>query len=153
MIVTNIACIEEQLRFTPGLKKAIDFLRHTDLERLLDGRTEIDGNRVFALVQRYQTMSGGAPNFERHRKYIDIQVIISGVEVIGWTHGDCMEVTDPYDEIKDICFGKVAPGTWTPVRLEAGQLAVLWPSDAHAPKQASGVPAKVSKIVVKVAVE
>jgi len=29
---------------------------------------------------------------------------------------------------------------------------VLWPADAHAPKGAAGVPSRVMKIVVKVAV-
>lgn len=150
MIVTDIAHIEEQLRMTPGLRKAIDFLRRTDLERLADGRTEIDGERVFALVQRYETEKSGTLNFECHRKYIDIQVIVAGVEMIGWTDADRMEVTKPYDEARDACFGRAA--AWTPVRLEAGRLAVFWPSDAHAPKQCVEAPSPVMKIVVKVAV-
>ena len=150
MIVTDVNHIEEQLRMTPELKKAVDFLIRTDLPRLADGRTEIDGDRVFALVQRYETLSHGAPRFEYHRKYIDIQVIVSGVEIICWTDADRLEVAEPYNEGKDICFGTAK--TWTPVRLEAGQLAVFWPSDAHAPKQSAGAPVQVMKIVVKVGV-
>ncbi len=134
MIITDIAHIEEQIRMTPELRKAIDFLRRTDLPRLPDGRTEIDGDRVFALAQRYETEKSGALNFECHRKYIDIQVIVSGVEMIGWALVDRLEVTKPYDEAKDVCFGRVAAGAWTPVRLGSCQLAAFWPSDAHAPK-------------------
>lgn len=152
MIVTDIAHIEEQIRMTPELRKAIDFLRRIDLPRLADGKTEIDGDRVFALVQHYETEKNDTLNFEYHRKYIDIQVIVSGVEMIGWTDADHMEVTKPYDEVKDACFGRVPDGAWTPLRLEAGQLAVFWPPDAHAPKQCVGAPAEVMKIVVKVAV-
>lgn len=149
MIVTNMEHIEEQLRMTSDLRKAIDFLRQTGLPRLADGRTEIDGDRVFALVQRYTTANDGTLNFEYHRKYIDIQVIVSGVEMIGWTDADRLEVTTPYDEAKDVCFGRAAAGAWTPVRLEAGQLAVFWPADAHAPKQCADAPLRVMKIVVK----
>ena len=152
MIITDITHIEEQLRMTPDLRKAIDFLRRTGLPGLADGRTEIDGDRVFALVQRYLTGSDEPLNFEHHRKYIDIQVIVSGVEMIGWTDAEHMEVTKPYDEARDACFGRVPDGAWTPLRLEAGQLAVFWPSDAHAPKQCTDAPSPVMKIVMKVAV-
>ncbi len=148
MIVTDLEHIEEQLRMTPELKKAVDFLKRTDLSRLPDGRTEIDGDRVFALTQRYETVNDAILKFEHHQKYIDIQVIVSGVEVIGWTDAGRLEVTKPYDKEKDVCFGKAA--AWTPVRLDAGQLAVFWPSDAHAPKQCAGAPASVMKVVVKV---
>jgi len=150
VIATDLAHIEVQLLMTPELIKAVDFLKRTDLPRLPDGRTEIDGDRVFALVQRYETLGPGTPKFEYHRKYIDIQLLVSGVEVICWALADRMEITEPFDEGKDICFGRA--NTWTPVRLEAGQLAVFWPSDAHAPKQSAGAPAAVMKIVVKVAV-
>lgn len=152
MIITDKEHIKDQLRMTPALKIAADFLRQTDLPRLAEGRTEIDGDRVFALAQRYETSTAGAPLFEFHRKYIDIQIVVSGVEVIGWMPADRMEVTEPYDETRDICFGKAPAGAWTPVRLEAGQLAVFWPSDAHAPKQSAGASSAVMKIVVKVSV-
>ncbi len=150
MIVTDMRHIKKQLRMTAALRKAIDFLQGTDLPRLADGRTEIDGDRVFALTQCYETVNDGTLNFEYHRKYIDIQVIVSGAEVIPWAPADQIEVTKSYDEGKDVCFGRTK--TWTPVRLEAGQLAIFWPSDAHAPKQNAGAPTAVMKVVVKVAI-
>ena len=57
----------------------------------------------------------------------------------------------PYDAAKDAWLGTVPAAEITPVRLSAGQLAVLYPADAHAPKRAAGAPVPVSKIVVKVA--
>lgn len=137
----------------PSLRKACDFLRGRDLDALPDGRVDIDGDRVFALVQRYETVVTEAPKFEYHRKYIDVQFIVSGEEVIGWASDGTMTVSEAYDEKKDICFGTVKKGTWTPVHLQAGQLMVLWPEDAHAPKLAAGEPLPVMKIVIKVAVE
>jgi YhcH/YjgK/YiaL family protein len=113
---------------------------------------EIDGDRVFALVQRYETVRTDAPTFEYHRKYIDVQFVATGEEVIGWAPAERMSVTKAYDAGKDICFGTVAAGTWTPVHLQAGQVAVFWPEDGHAPKGAARVPSSVMKIVVKVAV-
>ena len=152
MVVTDLDHSDHQTAGDPGLRKAFAFLRSPGIRQLPEGRVEIDGDRVFALVQRYETMMTDAPKFEFHQKYIDVQFIVSGEEVIGWAPVARMTITDAYDENKDICFGTVAKGTWTPVHLQAGQLAVLWPEDGHAPKLASNASLPVMKIVVKVAV-
>jgi YhcH/YjgK/YiaL family protein len=152
MVVTDLDHLDHQISVNHGLRKAFAFLRSPDTHGLADGRIEIEGDRVFALVQRYETMVTDAPKFEFHRKFIDVQFIVSGEEVIGWAPSELMTVTEAYDAGKDICFGSVAKGTWTPVHLQAGQLAVLWPEDGHAPKLAVRAPASVMKIVVKVAV-
>lgn len=62
-------------------------------------------------------------------------------------------ITEPYDADRDLCFGTVGTGKWSPMHLQSGQLAVLWPEDGHAPKLSAGIPALVMKIVVKVALE
>ena len=153
MIVADLNNIDYQVPQTPSLRKALEFLRRSGVADLPDGRVDIDGDRVFALVQRYETVRTEAPMFEYHRKYIDVQFLAKGEEVIGWAITETMKITKAYDEKKDICFGTVKKGKWTPVLLRAGQTAVLWPEDAHAPKLAADDPTQVMKIVVKVAVE
>ena len=153
MIVSNLNTISHQVLMTPSFRRAFDFLRASAVHKLSDGRVDIDGDRVFALVQRYESVRTAAPKFEYHRKYIDVQFIASGEEVIGWAISETMKVTGAYDDKKDICFGTVTDGKWTPVHLQAGQLMVLWPEDAHAPKLAAGEPLPVMKIVIKVAIE
>lgn len=151
MIVTDLKHIDHQACITTALKKAIDFLRRPDIGNMADGRVDIDGDRVFALVQRYETIITDVPRFEYHRKYIDIQYIVSGEEVMGWAPAEQMTVTEAYDGNRDICFGTVPEGEMTPVYLKGGKLAVLYPEDGHAPKLAAGRSSFVSKIVVKVA--
>ena len=153
MIVSDLEHIERQAKMTQALRKAVEFLRRPDLAALPDGRVEIDGERVYALPQRYETLAADRPRFEHHRKYIDIQFIVSGAEVIGWAPVERMQVTEAYDPERDIAFGTVPEGEMTPVLLRAGQFAVLHPEDGHAPRLAAGSPAPVFKIVVKVAVE
>jgi biofilm protein TabA len=152
MLVSDLEHIDHQIDSTPGLKKAFAFLRSNALRGLPDGRVEIDGDRVFALVQRYHTKAIDSPTFEFHRKYIDIQFIVSGEEIIGWAPLEGITVTEAYDAERDVCIGTSAKGSWTRAYLEAGQLAVLWPEDGHAPKLAGCAPSSVMKIVVKVAV-
>jgi len=151
MIIADLKHLASQAPSSPGLRAAIEFLGRKDIRELADGRFEIDGDRVFAMVQRYETALTGAPKFEGHRKFIDVQFIVSGEEIIGWTPIGRMTVTEAYDSEKDVCFGTAKAGEWTPVRLEAGQAAVLWPEDGHAPKLAAGAPSPVMKVVVKVA--
>ena len=151
MIVTDLNHIEQQVLMTHALKKAIDFLRRLDVDGLTDGKAEIEGEDVFAIVQRYETAVMDIPKFEYHKKYIDIQYILSGEEVIGWAPSAQMTITGTYDIDKDICFGTVPKGQITPVYLQACQLAVLFPEDGHAPRLAVNAPSHVLKIVVKVA--
>ena len=151
MIVTDIAHLADQVMLTPALQKASAFLQSLPAGPLPDGRIEINGDDAFALVQSYETHTG-AWLFEGHRKYLDIQYVASGEEVIGWAFIDRTTVTVPYDPAKDAWLGTVPADAITPVRLTAGQLAVLYPTDAHAPRHAAGAAVAVQKIVVKVAV-
>ncbi|MCC6543834.1 MAG: YhcH/YjgK/YiaL family protein [Nitrospirae bacterium] len=152
MIVTDIRHIAHQISMSSALKMAIDFLQEPDIHDLADGRVNIDGQHVFALVQRYETIIADIPRFEYHRAFMDIQYIVSGEEIIGWAPAGRMVVTELYNSEQDICFGIVPKGEITPVYLQAGQLAILYPEDSHAPKLAAGSPSQVTKIVVKVAV-
>jgi len=152
MIVTDVTHLAEQATLTPALQKALAFLQGLTGEPLADGRIEIDGSNAYALVQSYETQADGDWVFEGHRKYLDIQYILSGEEVIGWAFIDRVAITMAYDPAKDAWLGTVPAAEITPVRLTAGQLAVLYPTDAHAPKRAAGAPMPVKKIVVKVAV-
>lgn len=151
MIVTDLKHISGQCPMTDGMIKAVEFLRLRGIHELPDGEIEIDSVRVYAIVQRYETSKMDVPRFEYHQKYIDVQYIVSGEEIIGWSPAERIKVLEAYDGDKDICFG-AATGEWTPVYVQAGQMAVLYPEDGHAPRLAAGFPSRVMKIVVKVAV-
>lgn len=153
MIVADLDTIEHQMPQTPEFRQAIAFLRRKDLPDLPDGKIAIDGTRVFAILQRYRTAIDDAPKFEYHRKYLDVQYVLSGEEIIGWAPAAGMIPSFNYDTVQDICYGLMEPGTWSPVHLRAGQLAVLWPEDGHVPRIAAGSPCLVRKIVVKIAVQ
>jgi YhcH/YjgK/YiaL family protein len=155
MIVSDLEHVIGQAAHTPFLAKALDWLRTTRGQELPEGRLEIDGSNVYALVQSYRTTllaPGDGPLFEAHRKYIDVQYVVSGTEAIGWVPLERLIVTAAYDPATEALLGTAPPGEMTLVRLSAGQLVVLWPEDAHAPRLAVGEPAPVKKIVVKVAV-
>lgn len=114
------------------------------------GRIELDGDRLFAMMQEYPTKPEKDCFWEAHRKYIDIQYICDGVEEIGYAPLTSLKVIEPYDAGKD--FVKLA-GSGSILRMPAGMFAVFFPHDGHKPcMAANGVVAPVRKIVVKVAV-
>jgi len=153
MIITSLETITSQALISPGIQKALDFLRQTIGKDLPNGRIEIDGANVYALVQSYTTKPENAsPRFEAHRKYIDFQYVVSGKELLGWAPLDKMAATDVYDPAKDVQHGTVSVDEAAFVPLTSGGMVVVYPWDAHAPGLAAGQPAPVKKIVIKVAV-
>ena len=150
MILDTLPQWRRYSSLNPRFAKAFAFLEQVTAA-VADGRHEIDGDEVFALVQRYETRPvAGQP--EAHRRYVDIQFIVAGREVIQWAPlASLSEVTKPYDDTKDAGF--FASGdAMVPVRVAAGQFAILFPDDAHAPCCAWAGPEPVIKVVVKVAV-
>jgi biofilm protein TabA len=151
MIVGTLQEVSQQCDLSSLMQKALDFLRNVQVGELPDGRIDIDGTNVYAIVQSYTSSPSTEPlKFEAHRKYIDIQYLITGRELIGWAHLDKLMTTIPYNDVKDALYGVVSPENVTFVHYAAGQAVVLYPSDAHAPGLAWGNPAYIKKIVLKV---
>jgi len=142
--LSNAACYRG---VGPGITRALDWLTRNDPTRLAAGRHEIDGERLYAMVSEYQTKLRDQSFWEAHRKYIDVQFVVAGVEEIGWAGLADLREIEPYDPAKD--FTKLA-GEGSFFRVSAGLFAVLFPQDAHMPGIAAGSPTRVRKIVVKV---
>jgi biofilm protein TabA len=132
----------------PRLAAGFDFLRKLPAD-IADGRHEIDGDRLFALVQSYTTTPAATRKLEHHRKYADIQYLFAGEEIIEHVPLDGLPVDTPYDEAKD--YGLVRdPAVRSAVILRPGGWAVFFPQDAHKPGCALGAPGAVRKVVIKV---
>ena len=132
-----------------GLAQAFAFLASAPLAALAPGRHAITGDRVFALVQDYLTKPPDTGVWEAHRRYIDVQYVVSGTERLDYAPLDRLTVTQPYDEAKDVL---LLAGEGDRVTAAAGTFVVFFPHDAHMPGLALGGPAPVRKVVVKVAV-
>ncbi len=154
MIITDLEHLTQQMGPSAALQKILDFLRDPHTANLQPGRVDLDGTQVYALIQAYDTLPIlPEVKFEAHRQYIDIQYIVSGVEVMGWAALKDVPGLTPYDSEKDACFGKLSTAEMTAVRVAAGQAAIFFPEDAHAPKLALAEPSAVKKIVVKVSLD
>ncbi len=112
------------------------------------GRYEIDGNRLYAMVQTYATRPVEEVRWEAHRKYIDIQFMLSGRERIGCADVKQLTNPDPYNPDKD---AQMADGADSPayLPLSKGAFVILYPQDAHQPSCADESACDVEKIDVK----
>jgi biofilm protein TabA len=154
MILAKLANLTHQMRASGYLQRAVDFLVDPANQGLPDGRYEIEGEKVFALVQSFETIPAQTGiQFEAHRRYIDIQYVTNGCERMDWIPLDQVQVTLPYDPARDFCEGIDARGQAVSVIVAAGEAAVFFPEDAHAPKLAVDQPEPVRKIVIKLVVE
>lgn len=127
---------------------ALDFLRGRPLESLPLERIEIAGQSVYAMVSKPKSRSRAEAPLEAHRKYIDIQYLISGVEEIGWkSRTRCRQQKEAYDATKDVEFFSDAPDSFA--TLHPGDFVIFFPDDAHAPLIGTG---DLHKIVIKVMV-
>ncbi len=131
-----------------GLTEGFGFLDQPGLAKLSDGKYEIAGDRVFAIVDRTQGRKVEDAELEGHRKYIDIQYVISGEESMGWAPREGLVNSVDYDAEKDLEFFAGEPESI--VRVPAGSFAVFLPSDAHLPLIGEG---PIHKVIIKVAMD
>jgi YhcH/YjgK/YiaL family protein len=127
--------------------KAFAFLREHDLDSLSKGGHGIDGENVYATVTENPTRDFDSTGWESHRKYIDIQYVIEGKELIGVKPVSKATITHPYEEKYDTANysgeGKLYAAT-------PGTFFIFFPSDAHRPNITPGGNKVVKKIVIKV---
>ena len=145
----------ENIKFYTGLSEkianALKFLSSTNFIKQADGKYPLDGDNIFYIVQRYQTKPFTEGKLEVHRKYIDIQYVISGTEISGHALLDKLVIDQPYDKEKDRAFYHV-PQNINNIILTSGTFAIFFPHDAHMPGKQLTEPTDVLKVVVKVSV-
>ena len=147
MIVDKIENGAQYAALHPNFKAAFDYLQAQDLQALEVGTNVIaDGLKVIVSDKDGVSVETATQKFECHNKNIDIQLCIRGNEIIGWQpRADCSSPKGDYNEEKDVTFFNDAPDMF--FNLKAGQFAIFYPEDVHAPMIGEGL---IKKLVVQV---
>lgn len=152
MIITNIKSPELSLyeRLNVNFPKAFDIVRNV-LENAPEvGRYEVDGKNLYYMVQSYDTKTAGEAQFEAHKRYIDIQVVLNGEEIIRFESPDKLALVKEYSEEKD-CQMFAMNREFDSVRLRRGDIAIIFPEEPHAPAIGTAAqPQNVGKLVIKI---
>ncbi len=149
MILAPLANLDRYAILHPLFAQAFQRLR--ELARrpeLPAGRVELDGEALYAVVVEGAGRLLAEAKLETHRAYIDLQFTAIGCDRIGWSPLAAVTGSEGYDAAKDLEFYTATPQAW--FEVPAGQVAIFFPDDAHAPMANCGQPTR--KIVVKVAV-
>ena len=146
MVIDKLENIEKYVPLNPLFAQAVEFLKSHDLNTLEPGKTELKGKDLLVNVTATKPKTKEQARLETHRDFIDIQIPLSGTEVMGYTPArDCRPADSPYSEEKDITFFEGLAESY--IDVKPGMFAIFFPQDGHAP----GItPDGVKKIIIKV---
>lgn len=113
------------------------------------GIYEINGKDLFAMVQDFTTRQEGY--YETHERYIDIQYMAEGKELVYIAQRNELTAKETYDPAEDVRFYE-DDDLQSRFVFNAGSFVIFFPDDAHKPSMALGAPANAKKIVLKVKV-
>lgn len=149
MVIDKIINCHNYFSLNTRFSTAFEYLLGTDFSKLEPGRYEVDSNEIFALVSDYDTKDITTCKWEAHRKYIDIQFMVSGTENFGYTNLDSLKTVQDYNDEKDFL---LLEGEGDFLKFDKDSFIIVFPQDAHMPGVVYDAPGPVRKVVVKVRV-
>ncbi|MDA0659841.1 MAG: YhcH/YjgK/YiaL family protein [Planctomycetota bacterium] len=150
MILDKLSNANSYFGLHERIAAALQYLQQHDWTTPPPGKIVIQGDQIYALVQDNTTKPRQEGVWEAHRRYIDVQLVASGVEEMGYANVDTLTIQKPYDAKDDY---ELFTGNGSYVTVPTGSFAIFFPQDGHIPGLAvHDEPASVRKVVVKVAV-
>ncbi|UQB41402.1 YhcH/YjgK/YiaL family protein [Thiomicrospira microaerophila] len=131
----------------PSIDQALDYIIKTPASELAQhppGRTSLS-DQIDAIIDEYETQSSEGKHYEAHQRFVDVQLVISGEEYMGFAPLSHQTPIQAYDPDRDFALYQVAGQM---VKVKAGMFVIFFPTDLHLPS--IGTPAKqVRKLVLK----
>lgn len=154
MIYGEIEHFRGRFCTSQAVKTALDFLVDR-IPSLEDGKHDVEDG-IFVQVKRYSPAPAAARRYESHIKYVDIQVVYEGSEIIYYQPLlDSMTKAVVEDRLatNDVRFHAEPPaGPEIPIKLRPGLFVLLMPEDAHK-TECIGDSATARKAIAKIPVE
>ena len=149
MILSTLSQSSRYATLHPLFPRAFEYIWKTELLSLAPGRYPIVGEDLFAIVEHVPGRTRAEAKLECHRRYIDIQLVLDGMDEMGWKAlADCTQPVSDYSAEKDIRFFHDAPSSW--IDTPPGAFCIFFPEDAHAPLVGEGI---IRKVIFKIAAE
>jgi biofilm protein TabA len=151
MIIDELSNLHNYNGLSRYIKAVSEYFSAIEPAKLTDGKLAIGSSGVYALVSEYHTRPASECCIECHKKFIDIQIVATGQERVGYSPRSLCTAEGDYDPEKD--FQKLdGPLDW--ITLRPGLFALFFPHDGHMPGvRCSESGEIVRKIVVKVPAE
>ena len=144
MILDTLDNLEIYASLNPLFGKAIEYLKNTDLNALEVGKVKLQGDDLIVNISEVEPKEKEDAKLETHIKYIDIQIPLSGDEIMGYTAKNDLPDAE-YDAEKDVTFYEGLADTY--VNVKKGMFTIFFPQDGHAPAITK---VGLKKIIVKI---
>lgn len=143
----NIAEFSKQYNAHPERwNKAFAYLRNTNFQDLSEGKYEIDGMDVYALVTTAPPKSADSTPWEAHKNYDDIHYVISGKEKIGIAPLASAKAAGAYNADRDLTY-YAAKGNYH--LADPGIFIIITAKEVHQP----GIKADRDDIIKKLCIK
>lgn len=151
MIVGLLADVAQQKSILPeAVSRALVALASIDLAAKEPGRYELEGDKLFYLIQDVEPRTFEKSRPEAHRNYADIQIPLTASERYGFSlHQEGLPATEDRLDTGDIAFYE-KPANEFFMDIEPGSYVVFLPKELHRPCLAIESTAKFRKAVVKI---
>ncbi len=156
MIVDSIQCLEKYAAIHPLFPKAFAFFKRLTEENVPDGKYVMPDceteNSVYVILGTKALPEKTQLSAESHKRYIDIQIVLAGEEIMCVPAEVIPAPLAPYDEGKDACLYEcVARSTCHDLKITAGSFAIFFAEELHIPQVAAcGETNAVRKAIIKV---
>jgi len=151
MIYGEIKDLNQYKGISKNLDKAIEYILNGEYKKGIPGKNIIDGDTLyFNYPDCAMTKEIKDGFFEGHKKYIDIHVVISGEENLGYT--PCSEVTvkKEYDSEGDY---ELYKGTLKNIfHVTEDKFIIFFPNEPHMALLKVGEIKEITKVIFKVLV-
>lgn len=152
MILDKIENLSNYVSLNKYFLEIITFLQKTDLGNLKEGKTLLVGEELFLLYNVYNTKVNKLGILEAHKKYIDLQYIIEGEEIINYEVFRKQKIYKSYNSEDDYLLYN--EDNSKKIKIEKGEFVIFFPEDLHFPgNNSSSISKKVKKIVFKILVK
>jgi len=147
MVFDSIENFGNYLSLHPHFNDVYDFIKGKNIPEMAEGRYEVNSHGAFVLVKEYVTKDISETFVECHRKFIDIQILLKGIERIGICNKtECKGYA--YDPDKDL---QKLEGELNFIKMDKNYFVIFFPQDGHMPELNYGdLQEKVKKIIFKV---
>lgn len=113
-----------------------------------DGHYQPEGQSWFYTITRAQTQPISKRHVELHLDYLDIQILLTGEEIIRYPLRNCADATK--EEKKPDFFILAAPEAMQSLHLRAGDYVIFFAGEAHQALCQTTESAEIRKAVFKI---
>ncbi len=154
MIIDKITSMKSYECMHARFPEAFAFFEELMAKGAPDGKYGLPNKEqeVYVILGTNENISKPEAVAEAHKRYIDVQIVLSGTEMMYVPAGKCPALSTEYNEAKDVMFYEgVAFEDCYSLRVCEGEFAIFFAGELHAPAiSVSKAPTTVRKAIIKV---